>query len=76
MLAEEPDTDAWTLPTARAWSGGTYLQTQPHESTDGEVRRPFVTWLSYAAVLEPRESSTLNLNDCGCSLIVHNSHLI
>lgn len=25
LLAEEPDTEAWTLATALAWSGGTYL---------------------------------------------------
>lgn len=28
LLAEEPDTEAWTLPTALAWSGGTYLSIQ------------------------------------------------
>lgn len=28
LLAEEPDTEAWTLPTALAWSGGTYLEIQ------------------------------------------------
>lgn len=25
LLAVEPDTEAWTLPTGLAWSGGTYL---------------------------------------------------
>lgn len=25
LLADEPDTEAWTLPTDLAWSGGTYL---------------------------------------------------
>jgi len=28
LLAEEPDTGAWTLDTTRAWSGGTYLEHQ------------------------------------------------
>lgn len=28
LLAEEPDTEAWTVATALAWSGGTYLDIQ------------------------------------------------
>ena len=31
LLAEEPDTEAWTVATALAWSGGTYLQMQEYK---------------------------------------------
>lgn len=33
LLAEEPDTEAWTLDTALAWFGGTYLGSQERTPT-------------------------------------------
>lgn len=41
LLAEEPDTEAWTLPTALAWSGGTYLETRPHKCANGKEECTF-----------------------------------
>lgn len=60
LLAEEPDTEAWTLPTALAWSGGTYLETGPHQCTNGKVEMSFVTLmclLSYAVASDVLEVS-------------------
>ncbi|TNN69861.1 hypothetical protein EYF80_019929 [Liparis tanakae] len=37
LLAEEPDTEAWTLATVLAWSGGTYLGI--HEITPPQIER-------------------------------------
>lgn len=60
LLAEEPDTEAWTLLTARAWSGGTYLESRQHKCMNGKAEGLFLSLMCsscYAATSDVLEVS-------------------